>query len=99
MGSKETRRIPNHARTGRLVIVALSAQPPGVNEFSLSLCVCVFVCVCHREKEIFRARYHGEKMIAILQRTVEACTKLVRAYSIIQISTIDLKLRLRIEQI
>jgi hypothetical protein len=36
MGSKETRRIPKHACTGRLVIVALSAQPPGVNE----LCVC-----------------------------------------------------------
>ena len=35
MGSKETRRIPKHACTGRLVIVALSAQPPGVNE----LCV------------------------------------------------------------
>jgi hypothetical protein len=38
MGSKETRRIPKHACTGRLVIVALSAQPPGVNE----LCVCVY---------------------------------------------------------
>jgi hypothetical protein len=37
MGSKETRLIPKHACTGRLVIVALSAQPPGVNE----LCVCV----------------------------------------------------------
>jgi hypothetical protein len=37
MGSKETRRIPKHACIGRLVIVALSAQPPGVNE----LCVCV----------------------------------------------------------
>lgn len=41
MGSKETRRIPKHACTGRLVIVALSAQPPGVNE----LCVCVCVCI------------------------------------------------------
>jgi hypothetical protein len=41
MGSKETRGIPKHACTGRLVIVALSAQPPGVNE----LCVCVCVCV------------------------------------------------------
>ena len=41
MGSKETRRIPKHACTGRLVIVALSAEPPGVNE----LCVCVCVCV------------------------------------------------------
>jgi hypothetical protein len=39
MGSKETRLIPKHACTGRLVIVALSAQPPGVNE----LCVCVCV--------------------------------------------------------
>ena len=37
MGSKETRLIPQHACTGRLVIVALSVQPPGVNE----LCVCV----------------------------------------------------------
>jgi hypothetical protein len=37
MGSKEIRRIPKHACIGRLVIVALSAQPPGVNE----LCVCV----------------------------------------------------------
>jgi len=41
MGSKETRRIPKHTCIGRLVIVALSAQPPGVNE----LCVCVYVCV------------------------------------------------------
>jgi hypothetical protein len=41
MGSKETQRIPKHACTGRLVIVALSAQPPGVNE----LCVCVCVCI------------------------------------------------------
>ena len=41
MGSKETRRIPKHACTGRLVIVALSAQPPGVNE----LCVCVYSLV------------------------------------------------------
>lgn len=32
MGSNETRRMPKHACTGRLVIVALSAQPPGVNE-------------------------------------------------------------------
>ena len=39
MGSKETRRIPKHACTGRLVIVALSAEPPGFNE----LCVCVCV--------------------------------------------------------
>lgn len=39
MGSKETRRILKHARTGILVIVALSVQPPGVNE----LCVCVCV--------------------------------------------------------
>jgi hypothetical protein len=38
MGSKETRRIPKHACIGRLVMVALSAQPPGVNE----LCVCVY---------------------------------------------------------
>jgi hypothetical protein len=30
--------MPKHACTGRLVIVALSAQPPGVNE----LCVCVY---------------------------------------------------------
>jgi hypothetical protein len=37
MGSKETRLILKQACTGRLVIVALSAQPPGVNE----LCVCV----------------------------------------------------------
>ena len=37
MGSKETRLIPKHACTGRVVTVALSAQPPGVNE----LCVCV----------------------------------------------------------
>jgi hypothetical protein len=36
MGSNETRRMPKHACTDRLVIVALSAQPPGVNE----LCVC-----------------------------------------------------------
>ena len=42
MGSKETRLIPKHACTGRIVIVALSVQPPGVNE----LCVCVCVCVC-----------------------------------------------------
>jgi hypothetical protein len=42
MGSKETRRIPKHACTGRLVIVALSAQPPGVNE----LCVCEVVGRC-----------------------------------------------------
>ena len=42
MGSKETRRIPRNACSGRLVIVALSAQPLGVNE----LCVCVCVCVC-----------------------------------------------------
>ena len=40
MGSKETRSIPKHACTGRLVIVALSAQPPGVNE--LCVCVCVY---------------------------------------------------------
>jgi len=37
MGSKETRRIPKNACTGRLVTVALSAQPPGANE--LSLCI------------------------------------------------------------
>ena len=40
MGSKETRRILKHACTGRLAIVALSAQPPGVNE--LCVCVCSF---------------------------------------------------------
>ena len=39
MGSKETRLIPKHACTGRIVIVALSVQPPGVNE----LCVCVYI--------------------------------------------------------
>ena len=42
MGSKETRQMFKYACTGRLVIVALSAQPPGVNE----LCVCVCVQVC-----------------------------------------------------
>lgn len=36
MGSKETRHILGHVYIDRLVIVALSAQPPGVNE----LCVC-----------------------------------------------------------
>ena len=48
MGSKETRLIPKHACTGRLAIVALSVQPPGVNE----LCVCV--CVCVAKKRIIR---------------------------------------------
>jgi len=31
---------PKHACIGRLVIVALSAQPPGVNE--VCVCVCVY---------------------------------------------------------
>jgi hypothetical protein len=35
--------ILKHACTGRIVIVALSAQPPGVNK--LFVCVCVCVCV------------------------------------------------------
>ncbi len=48
MGSKETRLIPKHACTGRLVIVALSAQPPGVNEFCVCVCVCVCVCTQRR---------------------------------------------------
>jgi hypothetical protein len=49
MGSKETRLIPKHACTGRLVIVALSAQPPGVNE----LCVCVCISESSRARSGF----------------------------------------------
>ena len=58
MGSKETRRILKHACTGRLAIVALSAQPPGVNE----LCVCVCVsCVGFRPYILPRAQSIIEK--------------------------------------
>lgn len=62
MGFKETRRITKHACTGRLVIVALSAQPPGVNE----LCVCsttLFLSVLGYCMSLVVGCNHRERMI------------------------------------
>ena len=37
MGSKETQQIFKYACTGKSVIVALSAQPPGVNDLGVCM--------------------------------------------------------------
>lgn len=56
MGSNESQNCIYYDMYSSLAIVALSAQPPGVNE----LCVCVCVYSVQEKKEEVRLTVHHE---------------------------------------